>query len=197
MKPVVAACYNEGLTSWIQCSPDVLLESIKFNIALTAISMSDKLTLVHAQTVDEIATARQLFEEYAESLGFSLCFQNFDQELTGLPGKYSPPTGRLLLAYVDSKVAGCIALRKHDSDTSEMKRLFLRPHFRGMGLGKALVVKIIDEAKAIGYKHMCLDTIPGKMDSAIALYEAMGFEDISPYYDNPVAGARFMRKDLR
>src|SRR5436190_15168206 len=159
--------------------------------------MSDKLTFVHAQTVDEIAAAHRLFEEYAESLGFSLCFQDFDQELADLPGKYSAPGGRLLLAYVDKHLAGCIALRKHDSDTCEMKRLFLRPGFRGMGLGKALVVKIIDEARSIGYKRMCLDTIPGKMDSAIALYEAFGFRDISPYYDNPVAGARFMQKDLR
>jgi putative acetyltransferase len=159
--------------------------------------MGAKITFVHAQNVDEIATARQLFGEYAESLGFSLCFQNFNQELADLPGKYSPPSGRLLLAYVDDQLAGCIALRKHDSDTCEMKRLFLRPDFRGMGLGKALVVKIIDEAKTIGYQRMCLDTIPGKMDSAIALYEAMGFQDVSPYYDNPVAGARFMQKDLR
>jgi len=126
-----------------------------------------------------------------------LCFQNFEEEVADLPGKYSPPSGRLLLGYVDSELAGCVALRQHDSDTGEMKRLFLRPGFRGKGLGKALVVKIIDEAKLIGYKAMCLDTIPGKMDSAIALYEAMGFKDISPYYDNQATDSRFMRKDLR
>jgi len=154
-------------------------------------------SFVQALSQSELESARELFREYEASIGISLCFQNFEKELADLPGKYSPPSGRLLLAYIDNQLAGCIALRKHDPDTCEMKRLFLRAGFRGMGLGKALVVKIIDEAKSIGYKRLCLDTIPGKMDSAIALYEAIGFQDISPYYDNPVAGARFMQKDLR
>ena len=161
-------------------------------------TMSNRsLSFIQPTSQVELESARELLREYEASLEISLCFQNFEKELVDLPGKYSPPSGRLLLAYVSNQLAGCIALRKHDSDTCEMKRLFLRPGFRGKGLGKALVVKIIDEAKSIGYKAMCLDTIPGKMDSAIALYEAMGFQDISPYYDNLAANSRFMRKDLR
>jgi GNAT superfamily N-acetyltransferase len=152
--------------------------------------------LSQATTSDDIKNARQLFEEYAASLGFSLCFQNFDQELAGLPGKYSPPSGRLLLAYSKEQLAGCIALRQLDAHTCEMKRLFVRPDFRGAKLGKVLVEAIIAEARAIGYKRMCLDTVPGKMDRAIGLYEAIGFRDVEPYYDNPVEGARFMELHL-
>jgi len=158
---------------------------------------NESLSFIQPSSQIELESARALLREYEASLEISLCFQNFEKELADLPGKYSPPSGRLLLAYVDNQLAGSVALRKHDEDTCEMKRLFLRPGFRGLGLGKALVVKIIDEAKSIGYKRMCLDTIPGKMDSAIALYEAMGFQDISPYYDNQATDSRFMQKDLR
>ena len=152
--------------------------------------------LSRAITPDDIQNARQLFEEYAASLGFSLCFQNFDQELASLPGKYSAPSGCLLLAYSNEQLAGCIALRQLDTETCEMKRLFVRPDFRGARLGKVLVDAIIAEARAIGYKRMCLDTVPGKMDRAIGLYEAIGFRDVEPYYDNPVEGARFMELHL-
>ena len=152
--------------------------------------------LSRATTPDDIQNARHLFEEYAASLGFSLCFQNFDQELASLPGKYSAPSGCLLLAYSNEQLAGCIALRQLDTDTCEMKRLFVRPDFRGARLGKVLVDAIIAEARAIGYKRMCLDTVPGKMDRAIGLYEAIGFRDVEPYYDNPVEGARFMELHL-
>ena len=152
--------------------------------------------LSQAITSDDIQNARQLFEEYAASLGFSLCFQNFDQELASLPGKYSPPSGRLLLAYLNEQLAGCIALRQLDTDTCEMKRLFVRADFRGARLGKVLVEAIIAEARAIGYERMCLDTVPGTMDKAITLYEAIGFRDVEPYYDNPVEGARFMELHL-
>ena len=152
--------------------------------------------LSRATTPDDIQNARQLFEEYAASLGFSLCFQNFDQELASLPGKYSAPSGCLLLAYSNEQLAGCIALRQLDTDTCEMKRLFVRPDFRGARLGKVLVEAIIAEARAIGYKRMCLDTVPGQMDRAIGLYEAIGFRDVEPYYDNPVEGARFMELHL-
>jgi len=158
---------------------------------------NESLSFIQPSSQIELESARALLREYEASLEISLCFQNFEKELADLPGKYSPPSGRLLLAYVDNQLAGSVALRKHDEDTCEMKRLFLRPGFRGLGLGKALVVKIIDEAKSIGYKRMCLDTIPGKMDSAIALYKAMGFQDISPYYDNQATDSRFMQKDLR
>lgn len=152
--------------------------------------------IIQANTTRDIDDARKLFEEYAQSLGFSLCFQNFDQELASLPGKYSPPDGRLLLASIEDRLAGCVALRKHDSETCEMKRLFVRPEFRREGLGRILIDKLIDEARAIGYRRMCLDTVPGRMDKAIALYEAKGFVEIEPYYDSPVTGTRFMQLTL-
>ena len=137
-----------------------------------------------------------LFEEYAAALGISLCFQNFDQELKGLPGKYAPPDGRLLLATENDELAGCIAMRKLSPGICEMKRLFVRPGFRSQGLGRVLVKTIIDEARKLGYTHMRLDTLPGLMDKAIALYSSFGFVDIGPYYENPVEGAKFMELDL-
>jgi ribosomal protein S18 acetylase RimI-like enzyme len=154
------------------------------------------MNLIQAATEAEIQMARELFEEYAVGIGISLCFQNFDQELAGLPGKYAAPDGRLLLAYSDDRLAGCIALRKLDSISCEMKRLFLRNDFRGQGLGRALVQAIIDEAKGIGYERIRLDTLPGRMDSAISLYRRFGFQEIAPYYDNPVEGALFMELAL-
>jgi len=134
--------------------------------------------------------------EYAESLGFSLCFQNFDQELKGLPGAYAPPDGRLLLAVENDQLAGCIALRKLGDKVCEMKRLFVRPACRATGLGRFLAESIIDEARQLGYTHMRLDTVPGKMDKAIALYQSIGFVEIEPYCQNPVEGAKFMELKL-
>ena len=148
--------------------------------------------LTQATTPAEIDLARELFHEYAAWLKFDLCFQNFSQELAELPGKYAPNSGRLLLAYVDDTLAGCITLRKLDDDTCEMKRLFIRQDFRGKGLGRVLIQRIIDEARDIGYKRMRLDTLPGKMDSAIHLYESFGFADVAPYYNSPVDGTRYM-----
>jgi putative acetyltransferase len=148
--------------------------------------------LVHVTSDDEIQLARQLFREYEAGIGISLCFQNFDEEVATLPGKYAPPDGRLLLAYIDEQVGGCIALRKLDGKTCEMKRLFVRPGFRGLRLGRLLVNAIINEARNIGYERMRLDTMPGRMDTAIALYKDLGFKEIAPYYDSPVADARFM-----
>jgi GNAT superfamily N-acetyltransferase len=145
---------------------------------------------------DDIQRARTLFEEYQSGLGISLCFQNFDLELKNLPGDYAPPDGRLLLATEDDQLAGCIALRKLAPSVCEMKRLFVRPTFRGKRLGKVLVESIIDEARKLGYTHMRLDTLPGRMDKAIALYQSMGFVDIGPYCENPVEGAKFMELDL-
>ena len=158
--------------------------------------MSGSLSIIHVESEDQINTARQLFEEYSAGIGISLCFQNFDQELANLPGKYAPPSGRLWLAYVDEELAGCIALRAIDDIRCEMKRLFVRPAFRGTGLGRVLVEAIIKEARGIGYKSLVLDTLPGRMDSAIALYRKMGFEEIEPYYENPVADAKFMELRL-
>ena len=152
--------------------------------------------IFHATSTDDIQRARTLFEEYATGLGFSLCFQNFDQELANLPGDYAAPDGRLLLAQEDGELAGCIAMRKLGDDACEMKRLFLRPAYRGQGLGKLLVDSIIDEARKLGYTYMRLDTIPGPMDKAIALYRSIGFVEIAPYCENPVEGAKFMQLDL-
>jgi len=137
-----------------------------------------------------------LFEEYAAGLGISLCFQNFDRELANLPGDYAPPDGRLLLAKEGDQLAGCIAMRKLEPGVCEMKRLFLRPSYRGRGLGRILVESIIDEARRLGYTHMRLDTLPGRMDQAIGLYQSIGFVEIEPYYENPVEGAKFMQLQL-
>ena len=152
--------------------------------------------LILATSESDIREARTLLQEYAAWLGISLCFQNFDRELASLPGEYAPPDGRLLLAFEDEELAGCIALRKIRATTCEMKRLFLRPEFRGRGLGRVLVERIIEEARQIGYTQMCLDTLPGRMDQAIALYKSIGFKEIEPYYNNPVAGATFMELRL-
>ena len=148
--------------------------------------------LIQAETLEEIRIARELFEEYAAWLEISLCFQNFDQELAGLPGEYAPPDGRLLLAVADDQIAGCVALRKIGAGTGEMKRLFLRSSFRGRGLGRRVAEGIIAAARQIGYDRLRLDTLPGHMDPAIALYRSLGFKEIEPYYNNPVAGAAFM-----
>jgi GNAT superfamily N-acetyltransferase len=152
--------------------------------------------IFQATTDEHIDSARTLFEEYAVSLGFSLCFQNFDQELKNLPGAYAPPDGRLLLAVENDELAGCIALRKLARGVCEMKRLFVRPTHRATGLGRFLAESVIDEARKLGYTHMRLDTIPGKMDKAIALYQSLGFVEIEPYCENPVAGAKFLELKL-
>jgi len=131
-------------------------------------------------------------------MGFTRCFQNFDGELAELPGKYAPPAGRLLLATDDdNQPAGCIALRKLGPQVCEMKRLFVRPAYRGQGVGKVLVDKVIDEARNIGYTYMRLDTLPGLMDTAIALYRSLGFVEIAAYSADPVEGAQFMELNLQ
>jgi GNAT superfamily N-acetyltransferase len=152
--------------------------------------------ICQASSDEDIQATRGLFEEYAAGIGISLCFQNFDRELANLPGDYAPPHGRLLLAREEGQLAGCIAMRKLEPGVCEMKRLFLRPAYRGRGLGRVLVESIIDEARALGYTHMRLDTLPGRMDQAIALYRSMGFVEIAPYYENPVEGAKFMEFKL-
>jgi ribosomal protein S18 acetylase RimI-like enzyme len=144
----------------------------------------------------EVAEARVLFEEYAASLGIDLCFQNFAKELAALPGDYAPASGRLYLAVENDEVAGCIALRKLGEGICEMKRLYVRPAFRGTGLGRKLTERIIADASAIGYASMRLDTLPGKMDQAIVLYRSLGFKSIPPYYDNPYDDVAFMELEL-
>lgn len=150
------------------------------------------ISIKQAENKNEIETAKKLFLEYANWLNFDLCFQGFDKELDELPGKYAPPDGRLYLLHDESKIAGCIALRKLDESICEMKRLYIKPEFRGKGHSKLLVKKIIDDAKIIGYKKMRLDTIGDKMKEAISLYRSFGFYEIDAYYHNPQKGVVYM-----
>ena len=151
--------------------------------------------IVQAETKEQIEAAKAIFLEYGSSLDFELCFQDFDKELAGLPGSYAPPEGRLFLAEFNGVIAGCIALRKLEESICEMKRLYIKPEYRGQKMGKILVEKLIDEAKKIGYKKMRLDTVPA-MQAAQKLYRTIGFYQIKPYRLNPVAGAVFMELEL-
>ncbi len=154
------------------------------------------MNIVQAQSPEDIDRARELFEEYAAGLGINLCFQNFEKELAELPGEYVAPAGRLFLALEGDQVAGCVALRGLGDGVCEIKRLYVRPDFRGKGLGRELTEAAIDAARQIGYQRMRLDTLPGKMDRAIAMYGSLGFREIEAYYRNPVAGATFMELSL-
>ena len=150
-------------------------------------------TVLQAETPEQIATVRELMMEYATWLEFDLCFQGFDEELRDLPGKYAAPRGRLLLASWDNQIAGLGALRPlSDHDVCEMKRLYVRPGFRGHNIGRALARKLISDACEIGYRSMRLDTVPGKMDHAISLYRELGFKEMTPYYSSPVEKTLFM-----
>ena len=152
--------------------------------------------ILQAETPAQIEAARTLFREYERWLGLDICFQNFEEELRNLPGKYAKPDGRLFLASVDGKVAGCIALRKLEEKVCEMKRLFVREEFRGLGLGEKLIEKLISEARLTSYEKMRLDTLPGKMAKAVKLYESQGFRRIAPYYNNPYEETLFMEAAL-
>jgi putative acetyltransferase len=156
------------------------------------------LSIFQAETNEHIAAARIVMQEYAAALGISLCFQNFEEELRSLPGKYAPPAGRLLLAEDDGRVGGMIALRPVDEPgVCEMKRLYVRPAFRGQALGRMLVEELIAQAREIGYRRMRLDTIQGKMDRAITLYRVLGFREIPPYYASPVKETLFLELELK
>jgi putative acetyltransferase len=148
-----------------------------------------------ATTDEDLQSIRALFEEYVRSLDFELVFQDFEKELTSLPGDYAPPKGRLLLVLSDSQPAGCVALRKLENGICEMKRLHVRPQLRGLHIGRTLAEAIIAEARQIGYRRMRLDTVPS-MQAAQALYQSLGFVDIDAYCCNPVSGARFMELKL-
>ncbi|MBZ5721504.1 MAG: GNAT family N-acetyltransferase [Acidobacteriia bacterium] len=158
--------------------------------------MVEGVVFVQVESAQQIAQARELFLEYAESLGFSLCFQSFDQELSGLPGDYVPPDGRLLLAEFNGALAGCVALHRLEPKICEMKRLYLRPQFRGKRLGRALAETIIAQARAIGYERMRLDTVEPIMKDAVAMYRRLGFKEIAPYRTNPIEGAMYMELTL-
>lgn len=154
------------------------------------------LTIRQAETQHEIEEARQLFREYEAWFGVDLCFQNFEEEVRDLPGKYAMPEGRLLLAYSDDRLAGCVAMRKLQAGICEMKRLFVRGGFRGEKIGLQLIEKIIDEGSKQGYTKMRLDTYPPKMGKAVSIYESHGFRPIPAYYHNPHEGVLYMELDL-
>jgi putative acetyltransferase len=181
-------------------------------------SVTPMLRIISAETREGVKQASVLFREYAASLGVDLSFQNFEQELASLPGDYAPPGGRLFLAVLDEappaelgsssstsstsftsstspSVAGCIALRKIDAETCEMKRLYVRPEFRGHGAGRALARAVIEAAREIGYRRLRLDTLP-QMTEAQALYRDLGFREIPPYRHNPIVGSRYFELEL-
>jgi ribosomal protein S18 acetylase RimI-like enzyme len=152
-------------------------------------------TMVRPAAPAEIDTLRTLFREYEASIGIDLCFQGFEAELASLPGDYAPPRGRLFLALAENGIAGCVALRPIDDRFCEMKRLFVRPQFRGLGIGRQLALSCIDAARGLDYATLRLDTLP-MMREAIAMYRTLGFQEIAPYRPNPVEGALYMELAL-
>lgn len=155
--------------------------------------------LVTPASTEDLAATSGVFREYAISLGFDLCFQDFEGEIANLPGDYAPPRGELLLAKIDGAIAGCCALRPLDSsdyvNAAEMKRLYVRPAFRRLGLGRQLAEAILDAALMAGYDSVLLDTLDD-MEIARAMYQELGFKEIPPYYHNPLAGAHYLKVDL-
>ncbi len=160
-----------------------------------AIVHSSGFAVAEALDAESVEACRALFSQYHEELGMSLCFQGFDEELASLPGAYARPRGRLLLARILGEPAGCVALRPLGHQDGEMKRLYIRPMYRGMGLGRVLAECVIDEARGLAYRTLKLDTLPG-MAPAQHLYRDLGFIDAAPYNDNPMPGVRFLSLDL-
>jgi len=160
------------------------------------IEHSSGFSLAEALDAESIEACRRLLREYEKSIGVSLCFQGFAQELATLPAAYARPRGRLILARITGEPAGCVALRPLGDGDGEMKRLYVRPAYRGMGLGRMLAECAIDEARALGYASLKLDTLP-QMKEAQAMYAALGFVDIAPYNDHPIEGTRFLSLALR
>jgi ribosomal protein S18 acetylase RimI-like enzyme len=151
-----------------------------------------EIALDHAPSLEEVAL---LFREYAASLGFALDFQDFGRELDSLPGAYEPPRGLLMLARCDGEPAGCVALRPLEAGAAEVKRLYVRDRFRGLGVGRRLATELIAGARMLGYSRLRLDTVPS-MASAQALYRSLGFREIDAYTVNPIPGARFFELEL-
>jgi ribosomal protein S18 acetylase RimI-like enzyme len=151
-------------------------------------------------TPELLEATRGIFREYAAALGVDLCFQNFEAELAGLPGDYAAPAGALRLAFVDGALAACGALRalpqSDHADACEMKRLYVRPAFRRLGIGRLLALRLVDDATQAGYSTLLLDTLDD-MEAARELYASLGFEEVPPYYYNPIAGAHYLKLDLR
>jgi putative acetyltransferase len=158
-----------------------------------------RIRIARCEGVQGLSDMRRIFREYAQALGVDLCFQNFEAELANLPGDYSTPRGVLLSIYADNQLAGCCALRPLDTvdyaNACEMKRLYVRPAYRGLGLGRQLVEATLDCARRAGYGAILLDTL-SDMEAARALYEDLGFEEIPPYYHNPIAGAHYLKAQL-
>jgi ribosomal protein S18 acetylase RimI-like enzyme len=153
------------------------------------------LEIYQVETGEDIEIVKRLFVEYADCLEFDLCFQNFEEELANLPGDYAPPEGCLLLAKYQNQAAGCVALRKVSDGVCEGKRLYVRPEFRGLKIGRSLVEAIITEARKLGYSSIRGDTVPS-MQTAQALYALLGFKEIEPYYHNPIEGVKFIELKL-
>jgi len=192
---------TEGLVSSLSDEEArALVESLRSAERILEKRSSTPPLIERAQSSADIATARVLMREYAAFLGADLSFQDFEKELAGLPGKYAPPTGALFLAHVQTgtggaEPAGCVALRKLSPGICEMKRLFVRPEYRGLRIGRLLADRIVEEAKGLGYGKMRLDTLD-RLQSAVTLYRSMGFRQIPPYCRNPLPGAMFWEKTL-
>ena len=151
--------------------------------------------IIPAVSAEQVARVRELFRAYAGEMGLSFYFQGFEEELATLPGRYEPPTGRLLLAQMTTDIAGCVALRKLADGVCEMKRLYVRPAFRGREIGRALAEAVITEARQMGFRRMRLDTL-GTMKVALTLYESLGFRRIAAYYDNPLPDVVYLELQL-
>lgn len=144
---------------------------------------------------NDLENIKLLFNEYTTMLGVNLTFQGYDEEIKNLPGKYALPYGRLYIAYYNNKAAGCIALRKFENDGCEMKRLFVRPEYRHLKIGKKLVDKIIEDARELKYKYMVLDTL-SNLHEAVSLYRKFGFQEVEAYYENPLDNVLYFKLEL-
>jgi len=162
----------------------------------TMTTQSANVGIIHAVTPEEISAVRGLMREYGASVGVDLSYQNFEEELRGLPGDFAPPRGTLLLGIAGKEAAGCVAIRPLAENFCEMKRLYVRPAWRSTGLGKRLVEAALEDARRAGHRFVRLDTLP-TMIAARKLYAALGFLPIAPYYQSPVAGTAFLQLDLK